>query len=178
MARRVPTKTAIKKAMATKKSRAPKTDKPPKFYVEYVDSDGTTIDKGYASKGGYEYAVQRMREKGIKVNDHGAYNPKREKVSGIRSDGPVMQGPIDMAYSIINEETKTRPIVQSNFHPIIKRYTSRLYGGLNGMMKVVEPDGNWSLSGQKIIKKTDKETGIRTLIDGRTFNAAGWPVME
>jgi hypothetical protein len=177
MARRVPTKTAIKKAMAVKKTRAPKTDKPPKFYVEYVDSDGSTIDKGYASKGGYEYAVQRMRNQGIKVEDHGAYGPKGKKVSNLHAEGPVMKGPIDMAYSQMSEE-KTRTIVQSNFHPIIKRYTSRLYGGLNGMMKVVEPDGNWSLSGQKIVKKTDKETGIRTLTDGRTFTAGGWPVME
>ena len=38
--------------------------------------------------------------------------------------------------------------------------------------------GHWSLQGQKIVKKTDKETGVRTMVDNRTFNAAGWPVME
>ena len=57
--RKVPSKTTIKKAMATKKSKAPKLDKPPKFYVEFIDTDGNKVDKGYASKGGYEYAVQR-----------------------------------------------------------------------------------------------------------------------
>ena len=175
--RKVPSKTTIKKAMATKKSKAPKLDKPPKFQVEFIDTDGNKVDKGYASKGGYEYAVQRMREKGIKIEDHGAYSPKRDKVSNMKSDGPLLQGPIDGHYAIMSEE-KTRTIVQSNFNPSVKRYTSRLYGGLNGMMKVVEPDGHWSLQGQKIVKKTDKETGVRTMVDNRTFNAAGWPVME
>lgn len=178
MARKVPSRASIKKNMVTEnKPRAKRGSKPPKFYIMYVDQDGEEIDKGYSSRGGYENALNRFNEKQFKVNDHGAYTPGGKRVSNVTS-GNVMQGPIDMAYSIMDEETKTRTIVQSNFNPFVKRYQSRLYGGLNGMYKVVEPDGNWSLQGRDIVRKINKETGVRTMTDGRTFAANGWPVME
>ena len=46
------------------------------------------------------------------------------------------------------------------------------------MYKIVEPDGYISLHGTNIIKSTDKETGVRTFIDGRKFTAMGWPIAD
>jgi hypothetical protein len=50
-----------------------------------------------------------------------------------------------------------------------------MYGSLNDILKVIEPDGAISLQGNKIVKSTDKNN-IRTLTDGRRFDMMGWPV--
>jgi hypothetical protein len=175
MARKVPTRASIKKNMITeKKPRAKRGSKPPKFYIQYVDQNGEEIDKGYSSRGGYENALDRFNEKQFKINDHGAYTPGGKRISDV-SNGNVMKGPIDMAYSIIDEENKTGVIVQSNWNVPRQAYTSRLYGGLNNYYKIVEPDGIVSLEGHNIFKTKNNK---RIMLDGREFDASGWPVIE
>ena len=63
----------------------------------------------------------------------------------------------------------------SNWNAKKGEYTSRMYGSLNDIIRVIEPDGVISLQGNNIIQSVDKKN-VRTLTDGRRFDCAGWPV--
>ena len=71
-------------------------------------------------------------------------------------------------------EIGDKPII-SNWNAKKGEYTSRMYGSLNDIIRVIEPDGVISLQGNNIIQSVDKKN-VRTLTDGRKFDGMGWPV--
>ena len=153
------------------------------FYIVWQDENGDEQRKDYSAASGRNYWKDKI------VNTLGAKAIIEEgKEASVQEGGKTivkkfvenekekLLGPIDQELSIFGTAAVKGRFVMSNWNTQTRTYTSRLYGGLNDMFKVIEPDGAITLSGQNIIKKTDKETGERTMVDGRKFTNAGWPI--
>tara|TARA_R100001198_G_scaffold83796_1_gene57367 strand:- start:274 stop:735 length:462 start_codon:yes stop_codon:yes gene_type:complete len=148
------------------------------YYIKWKDAKGKAQVKTYAGVAGRNYwknkIIKELGEKCIidegkeLVTESGA----SQKFSETEKE-PLL-GPIDQYHSRLNDFPTGR-FVMSNWNQKKKVYQSRMYGGLNNYLKVIEPDGAISLQGPDIIKSTDKKN-IRTLTDGRRFDCAGWPV--
>jgi len=161
----------------------------PKFtyYIIWKDENGEEQRKDYSAAGGRTYWKEKLLKQFGKqciveegreglVDDGTGKKVKHVVKEGV-PEKPL--GPVDEELSIFGLAPKgEKRFVLSNWNTSTRTYTSRLYGGLNDMFKVVEPDGYISIQGQNIIKKTDKETGVRTLTDGRKFTAMGWPIAD
>lgn len=153
------------------------------FYIIWQDENGDEQRKDYSAAGGRNYWKEKI------VNTLGAKAVIEEgKEATVQEGGKTivkkfvdnerekLLGPVDQELSIFGTAPIKGRFVMSNWNTQTRTYTSRLYGGLNDMFKVIEPDGAITLSGQDIIKRTDKETGTRTMIDGRKFTNGGWPI--
>ena len=156
-------------------------------YIIWKDENGEEQRKDYSAAGGRNY----WKEKIIKTLGESAVIEEGKEIlveeGGKQVSKKILEnqreellGPVDMALSIFGMEPTKRRFVMSNWNPFSKSYTSRLYGGMNDLFKVIEPDGYISLHGHKskVIKHLDKETGIRTLTDGRQFTGQGWPIPD
>lgn len=141
------------------------------YYILYDDARGVEKEKIYKTKKGYENALTKM---GDSVIEHGVNDETRHEKAKENRKSPLL-GSIDSEHSRMQTERLTK-IVQSNFNPKTKTYTSRIYSSLTGRNSVIEPDGSVSLEGKDIVK-SDKN-GILTLTDGRKFYRDGWPVVE
>jgi len=156
------------------------------FYIVWKDENGKEQRKDYSAAGGRTYwkekLITTLGKECIIEEGKEAYveeGGKKVKKTFIESEKEKLLGPIDEELSIFGLAPKgEKRFVMSNWNTDTRTYTSRVYGGLNGMYKIIEPDGYISLHGQNIIKSTDKETGVRTFIDGRKFTAAGWPLPD
>ena len=156
------------------------------FYIVWKDENGDEQRKDYSAAGGRNYWKEKIVKtlgasaiieegKEAMVTEGGKTVAKKF----IENEKEKLLGPIDGELSIFGLAPEgEKRFVMSNWNTATRTYTSRVYGGLNGMYKIVEPDGYISLHGTNIIKSTDKETGIRTFTDGRKFTAAGWPLPD
>ena len=149
------------------------------YYIKWRDAGGKEQTKTYAGVAGRNYwekkIIKELGESAIldmgkEIAD--STTKKTKRVSDTEK-APLL-GPIDQYHSRISE-VPTGSFVISNWNPYKKAYMSRMYGSLNDILKVIEPDGAISLQGNKIVKSTDKNN-IRTLTDGRRFDMMGWPV--
>jgi hypothetical protein len=148
------------------------------YYIKWKDAKGKEQVKTYAGVAGRNYWKNKIiKELGDKcIIDEGkelvTESGDTQKFS--ESEKEPLLGPIDQYHSRLSD-VPTGRFVMSNWNQKKKVYQSRMYGGLNNYLKVIEPDGAISLQGPDIIKSTDKKN-IRTLTDGRRFDCAGWPV--
>jgi len=148
------------------------------YYINWKGKRGKKLTKTYSSIAGRNYWEQKIRKE---FGDNAITGMGKEfTIDGKTQKMPEgesekLLGPIDLNNSQISGEP-TRRFVLSNWNVDAKKYTSRLYGGLNDAHKVVEPDGTISLEGVDIIKST--KGNIRTLTDGRKFYIGGWPVRK
>ena len=100
----------------------------------------------------------------------------QKSASNLISVSSGLLGPVDPKLSRCEGDIKGT-IIHSNWNPVTKSYTSRMYGSYNEKIKrIVEPDGSISLEGDSIVDHIEKGTFYRVLTDGRKFDAYGWPV--
>ena len=148
-----------------------------KYYVIWEES-GVKKKKTYSSKPGVAYwkkkIIKELGEKCVLDEGKELVSESGEKKEFSETKKEPMLGPIDQLNSRLND-VPTGRFIMSNWNQKKRAYQSRMYGGLNNYLKVIEPDGTISLQGQNIIKSTDKKN-IRTLTDGRKFDGMGWPV--
>ena len=148
------------------------------YYIKWKDADGKEQVKTYAGVAGRNYwkkkIIKELGEKYIIDEGKELVSDTGEKKKFSENEKEPMLGPIDQLHSRLNDAPTGR-FIMSNWNQKKKVYQSRMYGGLNNYLKVIEPDGTISLQGQNIIKSTDKKN-IRTLTDGRRFDGMGWPV--
>ena len=158
------------------------------YYIVWKDENGAEQRKDYSAAGGRSYwkekLIKQLGKDAIIEEGREAFvdDGNGNKVKHVTKEGvpEKLLGPVDEELSIFGLAPKGegRRFVLSNWNTETRTYTSRVYGGLNGMYKIVEPDGYISLHGTNIIKSTDKETGVRTFVDGRKFTAMGWPLPD
>jgi hypothetical protein len=148
------------------------------YYIKWKDADGKEQVKTYAGVAGRNYwknkIIKELGEKCIIDEGKELVSESGEKKEFSETEKEPLLGPIDQLNSRLND-VPTGKFIMSNWNQKKKVYQSRMYGGLNNYLKVIEPDGTISLQGSNIIKSTDKKN-IRTLTDGRRFDCAGWPV--
>ena len=156
------------------------------FYIIWKDENGEEQRKDYSAAGGRNYWKEKIVKtlgasaiieegKEAMVTEGGKTVAKKF----VENEKEKLLGPIDGELSIFGLAPEgEKRFVMSNWNTQTRTYTSRVYGGLNGMYKIVEPDGYISLHGTNIIKSIDKETGVRTFTDGRKFTSAGWPLPD
>jgi hypothetical protein len=157
------------------------------FYIEWVDSDGQTLRKEYKGQGGRDtwrskiidqLGTRSIVGEGIDTiitDQDGNKNKTTYKQDSVEK----LLGPVDMTLTKMEDLEKGQRLkrfVITSWNSELKRYTARLYGGLDGTYKVVEPDGTISLEGKNIIRKN--KDGVRTLIDKRCFDKRGFPIPD
>ena len=155
-------------------------------YIIWKDENGEEQRKDYSAAGGRNYWKEKIVKTlgGSAIIEEGkeamvTEGGKTVTKKFVENEKEKLLGPIDGELSIFGLAPEgEKRFVMSNWNTQTRTYTSRVYGGLNGMYKIVEPDGYISLHGTNIIKSTDKETGVRTFTDGRKFTAAGWPLPD
>ena len=130
------------------------------YYIKWKDAKGKEQVKTYAGIAGRNYWKNKIiKELGDKcIVDEGkelvTESGASQKFS--ESEKEPLLGPIDQYHSRLSD-VPTGRFVMSNWNQKKKVYQSRMYGGLNNYLKVIEPDGAISLQGQNIIKSTDKK---------------------
>jgi len=148
------------------------------YYIKWKDADGKEQVKTYAGVAGRNYwktkIIKELGEKCVLDEGKELISESGEKQEFSETEKEPLLGPIDQLHSRLSD-VPTGKFVMSNWNPNKKAYQSRMYGGLNNYLKVIEPDGVITLEGPNIVKSTDKKN-IRTLTDGRRFDCAGWPV--